>query len=156
MRLPCGVVWYRAALCHAVAGYLVRCGVVRCGAVWCSAVRCSAVWCDLLSCVPASVKVIVHLYSLSPPLALRVTVLTPDGIEALELNPHPAVPPTDILPASLLEITTFGVVCFVGVCTGVCSVRIVSTKGLRASRGDVLPAASVKVIVHLYSLSATA
>jgi hypothetical protein len=72
----------------------------------------------------ASVKVIVHLYSLSPSFALRVTVLTPDDTEALDLSPHPAVPPTAIVPASLVLITTFGVALFVGVGTAVCSVGV--------------------------------
>ena len=49
-------------------------------------------------------------------------MLTPDDTEALELSPHPGVPPTDIVPASLVLITTFGLALFVGVTTGVCSV----------------------------------
>ena len=91
-----------------------------------------------LTALPAvSVKVIMHLYSLSPSVTLRVTVLTPDSTAALELSSHPAVPPTTIVPASLVLITTFGLALFVGVTAGVCSVRadtvLSSVKGLRAS-----------------------
>ena len=50
---------------------------------------------------------------------------------------HPGVPPTTIVPVSLVLITTVGVASFVGVTTAVCSVGgetvVSSLKGLRAS-----------------------
>ena len=109
-RLPHQQSLWRAEACHA-------CCV--CLACMLCCVLC-AVRAGVL-CVP-SLKVIVQMYSLSPPLALRVTMLDPDDTEALELSPHPSVPPTAIVPASLVSITTFGVGSAVGVTTAVCSV----------------------------------
>ena len=80
------------------------------------AVRVSA-----LAVLPVlSVKVIVHMYSLSP-LVLSVTVFDPDDTELPELSPHPAVPPTAIVPVSLTLITTLGVASEVSVATGAVS-----------------------------------
>ena len=66
---------------------------------------------------------------------------------------HPVVPPTTIVPAWVVVITTEGVVSVVGVVTAVVSVGVatvvsrvnaVSVRALAAS-----PAESVKVIVHV-------
>ena len=109
-----------------------------------------------LAAFPAlSVKVIVHVYVPSPFDALRVTVCVPDDDSvAVESSPQPVVPPTEIVPASLVDITTSGVASLVGVVTAVLSlgadtavsrVKAVSVSGLAA-----FPAVSVKVIVHVY------
>tara|TARA_B110000003_G_scaffold46210_1_gene44374 strand:- start:66 stop:425 length:360 start_codon:yes stop_codon:yes gene_type:complete len=65
----------------------------------------------------ASVNVIEHEYVASPPV-VRVTVLAPEAIEAVELSPQ-FVPDTTIVPTSLVVITTSGVESPVGVVTGV-------------------------------------
>ena len=84
---------------------------------------------------------------------VRVTVLEPDAIVAVELRPQPDVPPTAIVPASSVVITTLGVASLVGVDTAVVSegvlavvsrVNAVSVRALAA-----FPAESVKVIVHV-------
>ena len=54
-----------------------------------------------------SVKVIVHAYTPSPLEAESVTVFDPDDDSvAAELSPHPVVPPTAMVPASLVEINS--------------------------------------------------
>ena len=53
---------------------------------------------------------------------LSVTVFDPDDTEALDDSPHPLVPPTAIVPASVTLITTLGEASFVGVVTAVLSV----------------------------------
>ena len=84
---------------------------------------------------------------------VRVTVLEPDVIVAVELRPQPVVPPTAIVPAWVVVITTEGVVSAVGVVIAVVSVGVatalsrvndVSVRALAA-----FPAESVKVIVHV-------
>ena len=116
----------------------------------------NAVSVSALAALPAaSVKVIVHVYDLSP-FVVRVTVLDPDETELLELSPQ-SVPPTAIVPASLTLITTSGVVSDVGVVTAVDSVAaaalVSTTNAVSVSALAALPAASVKVIVHVYDLS---
>ena len=116
----------------------------------------NAVSVSALAALPAaSVKVTVHVYDLSP-LVVRVTVLDPDETELLELSPQ-SVPPTAIVPASLTLITTSGVVSDVGVATGVDSVAaaalVSTTNAVSVSALAALPAASVKVTVHVYDLS---
>ena len=83
---------------------------------------------------------------------VRVTVLEPDAIVAVELRPQPVVPPTAIVPASSVVITTSGVASLVGVDTAVVSegvlavVSRVNAVSVRASAA--FPAESVKVIVQ--------
>ena len=96
-----------------------------------------------------SVKVTVHTYALSP-LVLKVSVLAPDDIVEVELNPHPVVPPTAIVPASATLITTSGVVSGVGVVTAVVSLGVATVKSIVTapefavlSALPTLPAASV-------------
>ena len=106
-----------------------------------------------LASFPAeSVKVIVQLYSLSPPDADRVTVCWPEPTAA-DPTPHPDVPPTVIVPAWVVVITTSGVASLVGVVTTVVSEGVATalsrTNAVRVRALAAFPAESVKVIVHV-------
>jgi hypothetical protein len=112
----------------------------------------NAVNASALAAFPAvSVKVIEHEYAASP-LVVRVTVLAPEAIVAVELRPQ-FVPETAIVPTSAVVITTSGVVSLVGVVTTVVSegvataVSSVNAVNVRAAAAFV--AVSVKVIVHV-------
>ena len=87
------------------------------------------------------------------PLVLSETVLDPDETVLLELSPQPVVPPTAIVPASLTDITTSGVLSAVGVATAVDSVAaatfVSSVNAVSESALAALPALSVNVIVHV-------
>ena len=91
------------------------------------------------------------------PFVASVTVFDPDVIEDVDVSPHPGVPPTAIVPASVVLITTSGVVSFVGVVTAVLSLgadtAVSRVKAVSVSALAVLPAASVNVIVHVYAPS---
>ena len=98
-----------------------------------------------------SVKVIEHEYAASP-LVVRVTVLAPEAIVAVELRPQ-FVPETAIVPASAVVITTSGVVSLFGVATTVVSEGVAtvvsSVNAVSVSAVAAVPRASVKVIVHV-------
>ena len=96
-----------------------------------------------------SVKVTVHTYAPSP-LVVRVRVFAPEDMVEVELNPHPDVPPTAIVPASATLITTSGVVSVVGVEAAVVSLGVATEKSIVTepesavvSALPALPAASV-------------
>ena len=66
---------------------------------------------------------------------------------------HPDVPPTTIVPAWVVVITTSGDVSLVGVVTAVVSVGVATvvsrTNAVSVRALAVFPAESVKVIVHV-------
>ena len=99
----------------------------------------------------ASVKVIEHEYAASP-FVVRVTVLAPEAMEAVELRPQ-FVPETAIVPASSVVITTSGVVSLFGVVTAVVSEGVAAVvsivNAVSVSAVAAVPSVSVKVIVHV-------
>ena len=66
---------------------------------------------------------------------------------------HPVVPPTTIVPAWVVEITTEGVVSVVGVVIAVSSEGVATavsrTNAVSVRAAAAFPAESVKVIVHV-------
>ena len=82
----------------------------------------------------------------------RVIVCWPETTAA-ESTPHPVVPPTAIVPAWVVVITTSGVASLVGVVTAVVSegvaTAVSSVNAVSVRALAVFPAESVKVIVHV-------
>ena len=82
----------------------------------------------------------------------RVIVCWPE-LTAADPTPHPVVPATTIVPASVVVITTGGSSSLVGVDTAVVSVGVATvvsrTNAVSVRALAVFPAESVKVIVHV-------
>ena len=88
---------------------------------------------------------------MSPPDADRVTVCWPE-LTAADPTPQPAVPPTTIVPAWVVVITTSGVVSLVGVVTTVVSEGVATAlsrvNDVNVRTDAAVPRASEKVIVQ--------